>query len=70
MSASSREVGLVSTASDYARFAEMLRRGGALDGRRILGTKTVAFMTKNHLNSETVVDIAGETPEAFRLSNT
>lgn len=58
--------GLVSTASDYARFAEMLRRGGALDGRRILGTKTVAFMTKNHLNSETVVDIAGETPEAFR----
>ena len=42
--------GLVSTAMDYARFAEMLRRGGALDGARILGPKSIAFMTKNHLS--------------------
>ena len=42
--------GLVSTAVDYARFAEMLRRGGTLDGARILGPKSVAFMTKNHLS--------------------
>ena len=42
--------GLVSTALDYARFAEMLRRGGTLDGARILGPKSVAFMTKNHLS--------------------
>ena len=27
----------------------MLRRGGTLDGARILGPKSVAFMTKNHL---------------------
>ena len=42
--------GLVSTAMDYARFAEMLRRGGTLDGVRILGPKSIAFMTKNHLS--------------------
>ncbi len=41
--------GLVSTAADYFRFAEMLRRGGELDGARILGKKTVAYMTRNHL---------------------
>ena len=42
--------GLVSTAMDCARFAEMFRRGGALDGARILGQKSIAFMTKNHLS--------------------
>jgi CubicO group peptidase (beta-lactamase class C family) len=41
--------GLVSTISDYLRFAEMLRRGGELDGVRILGPRTLAFMTQNHL---------------------
>jgi CubicO group peptidase (beta-lactamase class C family) len=41
--------GLVSTASDYFRFAEMLRRGGELDGARILGPRTIAYMTRNHL---------------------
>jgi CubicO group peptidase (beta-lactamase class C family) len=41
--------GLVSTATDYFRFAEMLRRGGELDGERILGPRTVKFMTQNHL---------------------
>ena len=46
--------GLVSTAMDYARFAEMLRRGGELDGVRILGPKTVKFMTKNHLSEESM----------------
>jgi CubicO group peptidase (beta-lactamase class C family) len=41
--------GLVSTAVDYFRFAEMLRRGGELDGARILGPRTVAYMMQNHL---------------------
>ena len=41
--------GLVSTMADYYRFADTLRRGGALDGERILGRKTVEFMTRNHL---------------------
>jgi len=41
--------GLVSTAGDYLRFAEMLRRGGALDGKRILSPRTIRTMTQNHL---------------------
>ncbi len=41
--------GLVSTADDYARFAQMLLNGGELDGVRLLAPKTVAFMTSDHL---------------------
>jgi CubicO group peptidase (beta-lactamase class C family) len=41
--------GLVSTAADYFRFCEMLRRGGELDGKRLLGPRTVAYMARNHL---------------------
>jgi CubicO group peptidase (beta-lactamase class C family) len=41
--------GLVSTAPDYLRFAEMLRRRGEYEGTRVLGTRTVDYMTKNHL---------------------
>ncbi|MFZ5669385.1 MAG: serine hydrolase domain-containing protein [Pseudomonadota bacterium] len=41
--------GLVSTADDYMRFARMLLNGGELDGARIIGPKTLALMTANHL---------------------
>jgi CubicO group peptidase (beta-lactamase class C family) len=41
--------GLWSTMNDYARFAHMLYGGGALDGVRIIGRKTLSFMTSNHL---------------------
>ena len=41
--------GLHTTTYDYLRFAEMLRRGGELDGVRLLGPRTVKFMTSNHL---------------------
>jgi len=43
--------GMVSTTMDYARFLQMLMRGGRLDGKRILGPKTVAYMTSDHLGS-------------------
>jgi CubicO group peptidase (beta-lactamase class C family) len=43
--------GLFSTVDDYARFAQMLCNGGTLDGKRILGRKTVELMTANHLSS-------------------
>jgi CubicO group peptidase (beta-lactamase class C family) len=43
--------GLVTTIGDYMRFARMLLGGGTLDGVRILGRKTVALMTTNHLNA-------------------
>ncbi len=41
--------GLVSTAADYARFTQLLLRGGELDGVRLLGTRTLRWMTRNHL---------------------
>ncbi|HET6875002.1 MAG TPA: serine hydrolase domain-containing protein [Acidimicrobiales bacterium] len=41
--------GLVGTAADYLRFAEMLRGGGKLEGVRLLSPRTVAYMTRNHL---------------------
>ena len=40
--------GLVSTARDYARFANMLMNGGSLDGARLLSPKTVELMTASH----------------------
>ncbi len=41
--------GLVSTAADYHRFSQMLLRRGELDGVRVLGARTVSYMTRNHL---------------------
>jgi CubicO group peptidase (beta-lactamase class C family) len=41
--------GLVSTAEDYYRFAQMLLNGGQLGGTRILAPSTVKLMTSNHL---------------------
>lgn len=41
--------GLVSSLTDYHRFAEMLRRGGELEGVRLLGPRTLRLMRVNHL---------------------
>jgi CubicO group peptidase (beta-lactamase class C family) len=41
--------GLTGTTFDYLRFCEMLRRGGELDGARILGPRTIELMHRNHL---------------------
>ena len=54
--------GLVSTAPDYLRFAEMLRRRGEYEGARVLGTRTVEYMTKNHLPAN--ADRAGFGPRS------
>ena len=43
--------GLVSTAEDYYRFAQMLANGGELEDKRILAPATVKLMTSNHLPS-------------------
>ncbi len=43
--------GMVSTADDYARFAQMLLNGGALDGKRYLSPKTLEFMASDHLGA-------------------
>ena len=41
--------GLVSTASDYARFLQMMLNGGRLGGARLLSPKSVELMTVDHL---------------------
>jgi CubicO group peptidase (beta-lactamase class C family) len=41
--------GLVSTASDYARFLQMLLSGGTFGGHRFLSRKTIELMTADHL---------------------
>ncbi len=41
--------GLVSTAPDYLRFAQMMLNRGELGGRRIIKPETVALMTRNHV---------------------
>jgi CubicO group peptidase (beta-lactamase class C family) len=43
--------GLLSTAGDYARFLEMIRRGGELDGVRILAPRTVQLMITNQVGT-------------------
>jgi CubicO group peptidase (beta-lactamase class C family) len=41
--------GLLSTASDYAQFCQMLLNGGELNGVRLLSPKTIAVMTSDQL---------------------
>jgi CubicO group peptidase (beta-lactamase class C family) len=41
----------VSTAGDYVRFTQMLLNRGTLDGARILGRKTIEYMTSDHLGT-------------------
>jgi CubicO group peptidase (beta-lactamase class C family) len=43
--------GLLSTARDYGRFLEMIRRGGELDGVRILSSRSVKLMTTNQVGT-------------------
>jgi CubicO group peptidase (beta-lactamase class C family) len=54
--------GLLSTATDYARFLQMMLNGGTLDGRRILSRKTVELMTTSHLG-----DVAFNAGQGFGL---
>ena len=51
-----------STAGDYVRFGQMLLNGGSLDGKRVLGPQTVAFMTSNHLNKDIKNMVGGTEP--------
>jgi CubicO group peptidase (beta-lactamase class C family) len=52
--------GLVSTAGDYLRFVELLRRGGAYDGGRLLGSRTIAHMVRNHLPGNSDLETFGK----------
>ena len=57
--------GLVSTAADYMRFCHVLLSGGASNGMRFLGPKTVDLMTRNHLPPELMPYSTGEGRETF-----
>jgi CubicO group peptidase (beta-lactamase class C family) len=59
--------GLLGTARDYHRFTQMLLGGGALGGVRLLGSRTVRYMTRNHLPGGAFLDgfgrpMTAETP--------
>ncbi len=54
--------GLLSTATDYATFLQMMLDGGAFDGKRVLSRKTVESMTVDHLG-----DIAFRPGQGFGL---
>jgi CubicO group peptidase (beta-lactamase class C family) len=56
--------GLVSTADDYLRFAQMMLNRGELDGARILKPETVDLMTQNHLSDDLVPIKLGPLPLA------
>jgi len=57
--------GLVATAEDYWRFAQMILNGGELNGVRILGSQTVHFMGQDHLEPAGIPDF--ETGSGFGL---
>jgi CubicO group peptidase (beta-lactamase class C family) len=46
--------GLVGTASDYMRFAQMLLNGGELDNTRLLSRKSIELMITNHLSQHLI----------------
>ncbi len=45
--------GLHTTAADYWRFCQMLLNGGELDGKRLLGPRTIGLIAENHLEEGT-----------------
>jgi CubicO group peptidase (beta-lactamase class C family) len=59
--------GLVSTAGDYARFLQCLLNRGELDGMRLLGPRTVDYMTADHMGSIPARDNLLEPGEGFGL---
>ena len=58
--------GLISTAADYARFAQMLLNLGELDGRRIISPKAARLMMTNHLSDEMMAAGFGVGAQAIR----
>jgi len=54
--------GLLSTASDYAKFLQMTLNGGELNGTRLVSRKTIELMTTDHLS-----DIAFQPGQGFGL---
>jgi len=57
--------GLITTAEEYSKFAQMLANGGELNGKRLLSPRTVSFMSSVHAPDT----LPGRTPgEGYGLS--
>lgn len=61
--------GLVSTIDDYARFVKMMLGKGTVDGVRILGRKTVEWMTQNHLDENQIKTLDWEALKGYGYGN-
>lgn len=55
--------GLVSTTEDYWKFIQMMLNKGELEGTRILGRKTVEYMSINHVKPELLPYKLGDDPQ-------
>ena len=49
--------GLYSTVEDYSHFTQMLLSKGVYQGKRLLGSKTVEYMTRNQLNEKQLATV-------------
>ncbi|MCI5641111.1 MAG: beta-lactamase family protein, partial [Lachnospiraceae bacterium] len=61
--------GLVSTVDDYSKFACMMLGKGTYQGVRILGRKTVEWMTTNHLNEQQLQSFDWEALKGYGYGN-
>lgn len=61
--------GLVSTVDDYAKFTRMMLGKGTYNGVRILGRKTVEWMTQNHLSEKQRVSLDWEALKGYGYGN-
>ena len=60
--------GLTSTMQDYFTFAQMMLNGGEINGVRILGRKTVEYMSSNHLPNNLIPFSADSQGEGYGLA--
>lgn len=60
--------GLTSTIGDYYKFAQMLLNGGELNGKRILGRKTVEYLSTNHLPANLIPYSPNSPGEGYGLA--
>ena len=60
--------GLTSTINDYYKFAQMLLNKGEYKGKRILGRKTVEYLTTNHLPPELIPFSSDSPGEGYGLA--
>lgn len=61
--------GLYSTLEDYRHFVQMLAAGGEYKGRRILGRKTIDFISTNQLNDQQMKWIQMESIVGYGYGN-